>query len=524
MKKLSKYSALIVDDDPDSLIEMKNYLSCFFGNVYATTRPKIAIDEFDIRKPDVVFVDIMMPEVNGFSLVKTLQKSSHNALFVIISAYDDKENLFKAINLNVFDYLKKPLMPDDMQNILKKISRTLKHNERYISLPENYLWDNKYKILSNNNKPIELSQSKTKLLDYFVNNLNRVIDGYELFDKIWKDREYSQKSIRSIVSKLRKKLPSFMVIKNIYGGKYSMSIKPESNETKEIVAQQEKFASLIPIPTVAVDLDHNILFKNKAFDKHFSLPNTEEDKCFYCLHGLSKPCAEKGYDCPKEAVLKYGKSKKVLHSFIRDGKIFHTDVVAEPLRDKNGEMFGVIFILYDVTPHFKEKEKLKTMANYDSLTGLTNRVVLEEEIEKAIDRSNKLGNNFALLFIDIDDFKEINDTYGHSVGDIFLKKFTQRLKNSLRKNDLVARYGGDEFVVVIDPLSNKDNLEKITQHILNTTNVAYHIDNYKIESSCSVGVSLYMPNCGKTREDLLKEADSSMYIIKRNGKSSYKIF
>jgi diguanylate cyclase (GGDEF)-like protein len=179
----------------------------------------------------------------------------------------------------------------------------------------------------------------------------------------------------------------------------------------------------------------------------------------------------------------------------------------------------------DITKQKEVEKQISKLAYYDALTKLPNRVLFKDYLQKAIKRSSRTSEYKALLFIDLDNFKVVNDTFGHSVGDKVLAEVAQRIKSSIRENDIVGRIGGDEFVVLID--TNEKNREhvknfliKITKKILYTVKNSYNIVDNCFHISASIGIKLFNDEKLSIHE-LMIYADDAMYRAKLNGKDSF---
>ncbi|MDO6445793.1 transporter substrate-binding domain-containing protein [Colwellia sp. 1_MG-2023] len=166
------------------------------------------------------------------------------------------------------------------------------------------------------------------------------------------------------------------------------------------------------------------------------------------------------------------------------------------------------------------EQKMKHMATHDELTGLANRVLLKDRINTAINFHQRQSLKMALLFIDLDGFKAINDTYGHDVGDELLKRVADRLSQCVRKSDTTVRFGGDEFVLLLTGLHNQNEAAFIAEKVLKLMQQPFQLSIAEAKIGCSIGIAMY-PGDAKTETDLLKEADRLMYEVKASGKNHY---
>jgi len=171
----------------------------------------------------------------------------------------------------------------------------------------------------------------------------------------------------------------------------------------------------------------------------------------------------------------------------------------------------------------RQKRILARQAHYDTLTSLPNRTLFFDRLSQAISKSKRSQKEFAVLFLDLDEFKEINDTLGHEVGDLVLIEIANRLKNLLRDEDTVARLAGDEFLIIIEQIRSKDAISTLCQKILNTLSEAISINQIPLYVTCSIGVSLY-PNHTEDPKVLVKHADQAMYKAKHIGKNSFQFY
>ena len=173
--------------------------------------------------------------------------------------------------------------------------------------------------------------------------------------------------------------------------------------------------------------------------------------------------------------------------------------------------------------HKKEKGRLSYLAQYDQLTGLANRVLFRDLLDKALARADRSKLPVALMFIDLDRFKIINDTLGHDVGDLLLKVVAQRLQGCVRSGDLISRLGGDEFTVIQESVSRKHEIEVVAQKIMTTLMQPFALDGQELFVGASIGIAIY-PNHGKDADTLIKYADTAMYSAKEQGRNNYRFY
>jgi len=184
---------------------------------------------------------------------------------------------------------------------------------------------------------------------------------------------------------------------------------------------------------------------------------------------------------------------------------------------------GSVFMFQDITRRKRAEEQLVYLANYDSLTGLASRNMFLEHLQGAIVRNRRRREIFAVFFIDLDNFKDINDTLGHSVGDALLESIGERLRHLVREDDLVARLGGDEFAVITEGIKTWASAAEVAVKIIHGFACPHLCIRHEITISPSIGIAMY-PECSKTVEALLQAADTAMYHAKKKGKNNFSFF
>jgi len=210
----------------------------------------------------------------------------------------------------------------------------------------------------------------------------------------------------------------------------------------------------------------------------------------------------------------------------KDGQEYLADIRFDTVQDEFGYPFRYVALLSDITEKKASEELIWRQANFDGLTGLPNRRMFYERLRQEMKKSDRSKLPMAVLFVDLDHFKEVNDTMGHDKGDILLKKVAERLTTSMRGTDVVARLGGDEFTGLLGELRNAADVTRTAQEILRQMSAPFDLDGNEqhiAHISSSIGIAIY-PQDGKDVETLMKNADQAMYGAKEGGKNRYQYY
>jgi len=224
-------------------------------------------------------------------------------------------------------------------------------------------------------------------------------------------------------------------------------------------------------------------------------------------------------------VYKTGKpEKRVEWEVIRkDGDRAHIEASISLIRNAEGEPAGFRGIVHDITERKKTEQVIAHLAYHDALTGLPNRILFKDRLCMAIAQSKRRGKKLALLMLDLDQFKTINDTLGHSMGDRLLRSAGERLSGLLRKVDTVARMGGDEFLILLEDMALEENASAIAQKILRVFRRPFVLDQHERVVTTSIGIAVY-PGDGDDEITLMKNVDVALYRAKREGRNTYRRF
>lgn len=204
----------------------------------------------------------------------------------------------------------------------------------------------------------------------------------------------------------------------------------------------------------------------------------------------------------------------------KDGRLINVELSVAPVMDENGDLSHIQSIVRDITARKRQEAELQRLALYDQLTGLPNRVLLYERFNLAVEHAKRNDLCIALLFIDLDNFKTVNDSYGHDVGDRVLQLTAHRMEQALRKSDTVARLSGDEFAIMIENITQKQECGKMAEKVIDAIHGIEAVDDYPVALGASIGISVF-PDDGEKFDDLLVTADQRMYKVKHKDKDGY---
>ncbi|OFV70605.1 sensor domain-containing protein [Acetobacterium wieringae] len=205
----------------------------------------------------------------------------------------------------------------------------------------------------------------------------------------------------------------------------------------------------------------------------------------------------------------------------KNGEGYWENISVSPVLDENGQIYHFVVLKEDITKRREESEKAKYLAYHDSLTGLSNRSLFYDRLMIAVANAARYQSQMAVMFLDLDGFKEINDTYGHDTGDDVLKAVAEQLKTVMRKGDTVARMGGDEFTLIVPEFEDIRDVELVAEKILKS--LRQPLTEKALLVTPSIGIAFY-PQHGINHEALLSHADKAMYQAKKQGKNNYQIY
>jgi len=298
---------------------------------------------------------------------------------------------------------------------------------------------------------------------------------------------------------------------------------PSTHADEDEKLRRFQEASELSVDAIAItDTEGQIIYVNPAFE---SLTGYSKDELLGRTHAILKADIheEKFYAQMWEAL----HANQTFHGqFVnrrKNGTLFYEDKIIRPYRDACGKTTHFIASGRDVSERVKIMRRLEHFANYDGLTGLPNRNLFLDRLQQAQAHALRSNGGFALMLLDVDRFKTINDTFGHAVGDAVLQTAASRLKQCLREEDTVARLGGDEFSLILEKIALRQDVKKVLEKITALLREPLIVDGHEISLRASIGIAFY-PEHGEDGHTLLRHADSAMYGVKTKGGNNYLFF
>ncbi len=318
---------------------------------------------------------------------------------------------------------------------------------------------------------------------------------------------------------------------------YSRDITERQQAEDELLEQHKYMQSIIDSvddPIMVIKEDYTVSLMNSMLHQqtiNTNVTDPEHPKCYEISHQRSTPCDGHNHPCPLQIVMESEEHISVVHDHINvNGKKKYVELSAAPLFDNRQNCIGIIEVARDITEHLviqdelrEQKNILHHQAHHDALTGLPNRVLFNDRLQHGIEKAKRNKTELALFFIDLDRFKQINDSLGHATGDSILKIVTERLKNTIRNEDTLARLGGDEFTIIMEDLNQRQDASLLAHKILEILELPMQINDQILYVSSSIGISLY-PQDDMDAHTLLKYADTAMYRAKEEGRNNCQFY
>lgn len=539
-----KEAVLAVDDTPAILQLLEVALGIDYEIVTADSGPR-ALEVFQERHFDLVLLDLLMPGMNGFDTLKALQKLPNFAgtPVIFLTAMDDLASECNALELGADDYITKPFKPNLVRLRIGNILHRVRLQQRLslaLAGADQGLWH-----WNLNTDEVRISSRwSTALSVDGVAEAHQVsgwqaltqADGLALIEQAKAEYLDGQRSVFEVDVRLRG-LENTWHWFNIYGKKaadHSMlgayrNIDARKSTELALRESEERLRQVMDATGEGIwdwDVQTPFVRHNAAWSRIFGLGQEAADHEIEFVQSLIHP---EDIDRIRQALADCLSRNT---PFVAEYRMRHANGwylwisakgrVVE--RSPEGIALRMVGALQDISESKRIEEEYRRLALFDTLTGLPNRRLLIDRLQQAIAQNRRNASLGALMFIDLDRFKEVNDTLGHDHGDQLLIEVGKRLNACLRKMDTVARLGGDEFVLMLPQLANDSvaawrDAEAVAAKVQNILGEPYRLGAHCHESTPSIGLTLFAGVAEENVEAILKRADDAMYESKRAGRN-----
>ena len=300
-------------------------------------------------------------------------------------------------------------------------------------------------------------------------------------------------------------------------------IQAYAHEYKLATQQLNALSHLVPVGIIRVDINWNCIFAN---DKWYELSGLTSEECLQAqwINGFHSADVKMVLEKLRESLKNVTNFSTEVRLTSPLGLVKWAEFNTQLLFDEKGEISGFIGTFADITERLNHQEKLRFCAEYDNLTGLANRNLFQQHLQQRWKSTQHSGETITVFFVDLDGFKNVNDTLGHDAGDKLLQQVASRLLNTLHNTDIVARFGGDEFVVLLSGISDKAHTKAIATKLIKTLAAPYNIDTETAFVSASIGIAITQNPELTAPAEILKQADSALYLAKAEGKNNYQFY
>ncbi|MGS2716813.1 EAL domain-containing protein [Eionea flava] len=300
------------------------------------------------------------------------------------------------------------------------------------------------------------------------------------------------------------------------------AIREKADEYHQASQELSALTHLVPVGIIRIDISWCCVYANDKWHEFTGLTKEESSGQLW-INAIHSDDVKGVLDELRDALQVGNDYQKEFRLVSPLGQTRWVELNMRVLFDESGNVEGFLGSFADVTERLLHQEKLRHIAEYDGLTGLANRNLFQDRLQQAFYLSERDDSLISLLFLDLDGFKDVNDTLGHDAGDVLLQQVADRLINTLRRNDTVARFGGDEFVVLLGKDDHDNNSALVAQKIIDAIAESYMVNDHEVFMTVSVGIS-EGTHFDSSPEKVLKQADTALYLAKREGKNNYQLF
>ncbi|MFW1678155.1 EAL domain-containing protein [Pontibacter sp. JAM-7] len=538
----TRSKVLMVDDNPTNLRMLGRALANEFDLYIANSGLKGLLLAAEME-PDIILLDIMMPELDGYEVCRRLKAddSLKHIPVVFVTALSDIQEEAKGLELGAVDYLTKPVNVNiarsrihnlvQMERLRKDVASSEAQFRSFFEQNNSVML-----LLDPDTGQVVASNHSAQL---FYGYDTERMTGLSLIGLTVFTKDSEQAALLAMLSEQRRStvqqrlhdgavrdVELYTTPVEMQGRTLIFTIVHDITEKQQAAAKLKLAASVFDharegimiFDAAGVILDVNDAFTYITGYRHDEAVGQSSRLLRSGEHG------KEFYEQLWQTLLQDGHWSGEIWNRRSNGEIYAELRTISAIHNAQGEVDNYVSLFTDITQLKKQQQQLEHIAHYDALTGLPNRVLLNDRLRHAMIQDARRGEHVAVLFLDLDGFKEVNDTYGHKVGDLLLMSLAYRMKNVLRDSDTIARLGGDEFVAVMMDLPEPDSCLPLLQRLLNAVSENINIGGNTLQVSASIGVTFYPQAEEVDADQLLRQADQAMYQAELSGKNRYCLF
>jgi len=542
-----KKSELILIVDDDQLVR-STFQDVLNANEFQTaTAPdgNSAISSFTELQPDLILLDLFMPGKDGIMTCQEIRGFPEGKYLpiVMITGMNDTDLIHRAFEAGATDFIVKPIKPELLVyrvHYMLRASRSIKNlaeSEERLASAQRIAQLGNWEL----NPSTGMFRGSDEMLRILGISQGSPFFSFEnfLFSIDPSDRHLVASGLANTFRQrstccfeFRVKCPdSALRVVRLQGhadmevpGKLprilgTLQEVTEMRQVEDNLRMLKEAVDCLPIGITLSDVTGKIIYSNPAeADIHGYAPEelVGKEANEFAPQSQRKPLTS-------DQMNNMGLLNRESVNIRKSGEVFPVQLTSLAVRSSDGRCLGIVTTCEDITSRKETEKKIHRLAYYDALTGLPNRGMFLDRLHQALAFAHREERSVCLVFLDLDNFKDVNDTYGHDFGDKLLKEVAERLNDTMRESDTLARLGGDEFVVILSSVSNHESTANAAQRIMSVFALPFLIDNRKIFCSVSIGIAVY-PDDGTDTESLLKCADTAMYHAKEEGRSQYRFF
>lgn len=562
-----KTHILIVDDEPELLASLQRPLQTKF-TVSTTDKSTEVMDMLRLHPVDCILLDIRMPGMTGIELLKEIKFAYPHIPVLIMTGHGDENDTITTLKYGASGYIKKPidiyllieeiqrvislegrgkefkkpaniLLVDDEAEVLSSISKALS-NYSY-NIKSTTSTDEALKLIEENEFDIlivDAQMPKLNGLDFIektkqitTNFIPIMLTGnssqelaidaikHGVFDYIRKPLDISE-----LVSAIERSIHKLEINREIYQKNRELTAKEKllENLNNEITLQKNYLENIVrSISNILIITDEHGIIKTANDAATKLLGFTVEDLVGQPFNLILNT---KNFENFMEKLATDNGISNIETTYLKkDGTKIFVLYSGTLIRNQSGNIEGFVFVAQDISARKAAEEELHQLSYYDSLTKLPNRLYFEMQTKQVLAKADHDEDLCALLYLDLDGFKAVNDRLGHPIGDKLLTEVARRLQSAFRIKDFVARIGGDEFVACLSNIKEKTDAGIVAQRLIGLVNRPFFIDNNEVSVGTSIGIATF-PESAHDYEQLFKNADIALYKAKHAGRNQFQYF